>query len=76
LQPRAPLEGPTPILKMSKALMAANRVTSLGASYLAMHRGNTEDKETATENRKDLAGVPFTLKQFPWPSSVSSVFPW
>jgi hypothetical protein len=34
-----------------------------------MNHGSTEDTETATENCKDLVGVPFTLKLF----SVSSV---
>ena len=29
-----------------------------------MNHGSTEDTETATENCKDLVGVPFTLKLF------------
>ena len=33
-----------------------------------LNHGSTEDTETATENRKDLVGVPFTLKLFPVPS--------
>ena len=35
-----------------------------------LNHGNTEDTETATENCKDLVGVPFTLRLF----SVSPCF--
>jgi len=32
--------------------------------------------ETATDNYKDLVGVRFTLKRFPWLFPWSSVLPW